>query len=336
MNRVLAAGGAALAARALVRRARTIDLRDRVALVTGGSRGLGFALAHELLERGARVAICARDEEALERAREKLASVGGDVYAARCDVGDRARVEELVRAVIARLGRIDVLVNNAGVIAVGPSRSLTHADFEEAMRIHFWGTVHTTLAVLPQMIERGEGRIANITSIGGKVSVPQLLSYNPSKFAAVGFSEGLRAEVARYGVAVTTIVPGLMRTGSYDAAFYKGNERLEYTLFAPVAASPLNTIEPSRAARRIVTGIARGEAEITLTLHAKLLARANGLAPGLTTDALALVNRLLPDASGPTAKTRGAAIDSPVRESFLTALGRRAQRRYNQSHDSGR
>jgi NAD(P)-dependent dehydrogenase (short-subunit alcohol dehydrogenase family) len=331
MRRLVAAAGTAFVARELARRKRTIDLRDRVALVTGGSRGLGFALARELLARGARVAICGRDGEALERARVKLAASGGEVDARGCDVGERVQVEELVRAVTAQFGQIDVLVNNAGVIAVGPGRSLTHEDYEEAMRIHFWGTLHPTLAVLPQMIERRDGRIANVTSIGGKISVPQLLSYNPSKFAAVGFSEGLRAELARYGVVVTTVVPGLMRTGSYDAAFYKGDQRLEYTLFAPFAASPFNTIEPARAARRIVIAIARGDAEVTLTLHARLLARANGLAPGWTADALALANRLLPDAAGPTPRTRGASIDSPVKDSFLTAFGRRAQRRYNQA-----
>ena len=323
------------AARELVRRSRTIELRGRTALVTGGSRGLGFAVAEELALRGARVAICARGEEALDEARGRLAARGADVLAQACDVGDRAQVEELVAAVDARFGQIDVLVNNAGVIAVGPVKALTHEDFEQAMRIHFWGTLHPILAVLPQMLERGEGRIANVTSIGGKISAPQLLSYNPSKFAAVGLSEGLRAELAKHGILVTTVVPGLMRTGSYDAAFYKGKQELEYTLFAPFAASPFNTIEPARAARRIVTALRQGRAEVTLTLHAKLLARANGVAPGLTAEALALVNRALPDAPGPTGKRRGGDIDSPVRESFLTALGRRAQRRYNQASISG-
>ena len=335
MKRTVLAGGALVVARELVRRSRTIELRGRTALVTGGSRGLGFAVAEELASRGARVAICARGHEALAEARSRLEARGADVLAHPCDVGDRAQVDGLVAAVDSRFGPIDVLVNNAGVITVGPVRALTPEDFEQAMRIHFWGTLHPILAVLPQMLERGAGRIANVTSIGGKVSVPQLLSYNPSKFAAVGLSEGLRAELAKHGILVTTVVPGLMRTGSYDAAFYKGDQELEYTLFAPFAASPFNTIEPARAARRIVNAIRQGRAEVTLTLHAKLLAQANGVAPGLTAEVLALVNRMLPDAPGPTGKRRGAEIESPAHRSFLTALGRRAQRRYNQETVSG-
>ena len=324
------AAGTALAAREALRRARALDLRGRVALVTGGSRGLGFAVAEELAGAGARVARLGCGEGAVERARARLAGAGADVLATRCDVRDREQVEAWVSEAAERFGRIDVLVNNAGVISVGPFRTLTVPDFEEAMATHFWGTLYPTLAVLPHFRERGEGTIANVTSIGGKLSLPHLVAYNPSKFATVGLSQGLHAELAREGIRVVTIVPGLMRTGSYVGAFYKGDHRLEYTLFAPFASSPLNTIAGSRAARRIVRAIRFGEAEVTLTLHAKLLARANGLAPGLTSRALAVAARVLPDARGPTEKRRGSEIESPVDDSFLTAFGRRAIREHNQ------
>src|SRR3954453_12409853 len=188
MKRALAAGAAAFAAEKIVKRATALDLHGKRAVVTGGSRGLGFALAQELRAQGASVAICARGEEQLLRARAKL---GDDVIAIPCDVGDRAQVE----AFIEEVGPVDVLINNAGVIAVGPLQTQTIDDFRELVDIHLWGTVHTTLAVLPEMVERGGGRIVNITSIGGKVSVAWLLPYNTSKFAAVGFSEGLRAEL---------------------------------------------------------------------------------------------------------------------------------------------
>ena len=327
--KIALAAGAALGARVGLRRARAVPVHDKVVLVTGGSRGLGYALAEELVRNRARVAICARGGDALERARSAL-SAGGDVLATRCDVRRQEEVEAWVAEALTRFGRIDALVNNAGVIAVGPSHALTVADFEDAMATHFWGTLYPTLAVLPHFRERGGGTIANVTSIGGKISVPHLLSYTPSKFAAVGLSEGLRAELAQEGVRVVTIVPGLMRTGSYLAAFYKGDQRLEYTLFAPFASSPLNTIAARRAARRIVRAVERGEAEVTLTVHAKLLARANGVAPGLTADVLALVRRLLPDADGPTENVRGGEIESPVDDSVLTVFGRRAARAYNQ------
>jgi NAD(P)-dependent dehydrogenase (short-subunit alcohol dehydrogenase family) len=327
MRRALAVAGAAAGAMELLKRSGAIDLDGRVAIVTGGSRGLGFAICRELRSRGARVATCARGEEQLERAQRLL---GDDVVAIPCDVSDRAQVEAFVNEAEGRLGPADVLVNNAGVIAVGPWQTQTERDFEEMLGIQLWGVVHTTLAVLPSMVERGQGRIANVTSVGGKLSVPWLLPYSTAKFAAVGFSEGLRAELAGTGVKVTTVVPGLMRTGSFLAAFFKGDRaELEYALFTPLSSSPVTTVSAERAARRIVTAIERGEPEVTLGLHAKLAARANGIAPGMTSRVLELVARALPEVEG-TERRRGSEIDSPVDESILTALGRRAAARLNQ------
>ena len=324
------AAGLAFAAAAAARRARSRDLDGRVALVTGGSRGLGFALAQELAREGARVAICARTAEPLERARSRLEAMGADVLAVQCDVSDRPQVERLVADVTAQFGRVDVLVNVAGVISVGPLSAMTIEDFEEAMAIMFWGVVHPTLAVLPQMRSRGDGDIANVTSIGGKISVPRLLSYNPAKFAAVGFSEGLHAAVAKEGINVLTVVPGLMRTGSYLNAYYKGDAKLEYSLFAPLATLPLTTIATRRAARVIVQAIKERRAELTYTLHARALARLNGLAPAFTARALTLVDRVLPDPGVTTGRLRDSAIDSPLDRSPLTALGRRAASAFNQ------
>jgi short-subunit dehydrogenase len=323
MKRVLAAGAAAVAAEKIVKRLTALDLHGRRAVVTGGSRGLGFALAQELRAHGARVAICARGEEQLYAARAKL---GDDVVAIPCDVADRAQVE----AFVGEVGPVDVLVNNAGVIAVGPWQTQTIDDYREMLDIQFWGVVHTTLAVLPSMVERGEGRIANVTSIGGKVSVPWLLPYNAAKFAAVGFSEGLRAELAGTGVKVTTVVPGLLRTGSFLAAYFKGDRAdLEYSLFAPLAGTPATTVSAERAARRIVAALRRGDPEITLGLHAKLAARANGVMPGAVQTALSLVARALPEVQG-TDRLRGSEIDSPVDDLPLTGPGRRAAERLNQ------
>jgi NAD(P)-dependent dehydrogenase (short-subunit alcohol dehydrogenase family) len=323
LARTAGLAGAGLAARAAWRRASAIDLEGKTALVTGGSRGLGFALANELAGQGARVVICGRDEGHLERARGLLAARGADVRAFTCDVARHGDVQRMVEEV----GRIDVLVNNAGVIAVGALASQRHDDFKEMLDIMLWGVINPTLAVLPQMVERRDGRIANITSIGGKVSVPLLLPYDTAKFAAVGFSEGLRAEVARHGVTVTTVVPGLMRTGSYLHAQFKGDT--EYALFAPLASLPLVTIHPARAARRIVAAIRRGDPEITLTPLAKAAARANGVAPGLVADTLAFVNRFLPESTEPE-KRAGKDIESRVDDSFLVAPGRKAAADYNQ------
>ena len=155
--------------------------------------------------------LCARDKDELERARQALSREGHEVFTFPCDISDRDQVAAMVDAVTRHYGQVDILVNNAGEIMVAPFENLEIGDFEQAMDVMFWGTLYTTLAVLPLMKTRGQGRIVNITSIGGKVSVPHLASYSCAKAAAVAFSNGLRNEVRQSGIDVLTIVPGLMR-----------------------------------------------------------------------------------------------------------------------------
>src|SRR5205814_7891596 len=136
-----------------------------------------------------------------------LAEHGGNPLALRCDVTNPQDVGDLVRAVEVHFGPVDVLVNNASIIAVGPVQTMTRADFEQAMNVTFWGAYNAVEAVLPSMRQRREGRIVNISSIGGKVGVPHLTPYCASKFALVGYSQALRAELADEGITVTTICP---------------------------------------------------------------------------------------------------------------------------------
>jgi short-subunit dehydrogenase len=228
------------------------------------------------------------------------------------------------------MGKIDVLVNNAGVISVGPILSQELKDFQEAMDVMFWGTVHPTLAVLPQMLAREKGRIVNIASIGGKVSIPHLIPYGCAKFAVTGFSEGLHSELKRFGIHVLTVVPGLMRTGSHLNAQFKGNHEAEFGWFAVSGTNPLASISAKRAAEKIVNATCANRAELIISWQAKLLAEIHGIAPGLTQELLAQVNRLLPDAAGATEKKAGHESQSAVTRSPLTALGKRAAQRYNQ------
>jgi short-subunit dehydrogenase len=321
----VAALGLAFATREWLRRRHPHQLEGQVVMITGGSRGLGFTLARELAHYGARLAICARNEGPLEQARRELEAMGAEVLAARCDVADRAQVERFVRQTTERFGGVDVLVNNAGIITVGPLQAQTPRDFEESMGVMFWGTLYPTLAVLPQMRTRQRGRIVNITSIGGKVSVPHLLPYNCAKFAAVGFSEGLRAELAKEGIGVITVVPGLMRTGSHVNALFKGQHSAESTWFGLSASLPFTSTSAETAARQIVEALRRNDAEVILTWQAGLLARLQGLFPGLTTELLGLVNRFLPAPDGVGQERRtGRESQTAVLESPLTALGQEA------------
>lgn len=311
------------------------DLRGQVALVTGGSRGLGLAVARELAQQGCRVAICARDEQELARAQADLERHGAEVMAVPCDVSDDAQVRRMVGSVIERFGQIDIVVNNAGIIVVAPLESMSRADLERVMAVNFWGVLNTTLAVLPGMRARGSGRIVNITSIGGKIAVPHLLPYTYAKFAAVGFSEGLRAELTGSGITVTTVVPGLMRTGSYLHAEFGGKQAAEYRWFALLSSAPYPvTVSAERAAQLIVSAASRGEAEYSFPFTATMAARLAGTFPGVTADLLALTDRLLPSAPPlPTARIPGALVaagSETVVMRVATALGRAAAARYNQ------
>ena len=300
---VAAGAGAA----ALVSPRQPTSLASRVALVTGGSRGLGFLIARELIDAGCDVAICARDGDELEAARARLfirsrgiaGGRGGRVLVLPCDVSDRAMVDEMVLDESTELGPIDILVNNAGVIMVGPEASMLDEDYDEAMGVNFGGMLNVTRAVLPSMRARGRGSIANITSIGGTVPLPHMVPYTASKFAAYGLSQGLALELSRENIRVTTIVPGLMRTGSPVNSWFKGNPRAEFTWFGAGSSTPLTAMNADRAAKRIVRAIRDGEHLLVLTWQAKLMRMAHGLLPGVTTSIAALVNRALPHDTTP-------------------------------------
>ena len=309
------------------------DLKDKTVLITGGSRGLGLVMAREFAREGARVVICARDEQELDQARLDLEKFGTEVMTARCDVTNRHDVMAMVANVYTRLGSIDVLVNNAGVIQVGPLEVMTHEDFELAMQAHFWGPLNTIMAVLPSMRQKRTGRIVNISSIGGKVSVPHLVPYSASKFALVGLSKGLRSELMKDGIKVTTVCPGLMRTGSPRNADFKGKHQYEYAWFSISDALPLLTVSAENAARQIVGACKRGQAELVISVPAKIAVLFDALFPEAMSQMLALANGLLPDAGGVgTDRMKGRDSTSSWSPSWLTTLNEEAALRNNEVH----
>ena len=325
--------GVVLIAKAITRNRGLESLRGKNVLITGGSRGLGLLLAREFARQGARVAICARHSDQLDRAREDLRSHGADVWARTCDVSDPEQVRRFMTEVTAEFGSVDVLVNNAGTIQVGPVASMIAEDFDFALKSIFWGALNMIFAVLPQMRARRDGCIVNVTSIGGKVSIPHLLPYSCAKFALQALSEGLRAELAREGITVTTVVPGLMRTGSHVNAQFKGRQQEESAWFGLSASLPLISMNAERAARIIVRATQRGDIEKTISLPASVLARAHALFPGPVISLLSLVNRfILPKAEGGEAGAAGGR-DLPSQPGILRllmSLGQAAARHYNQ------
>lgn len=309
----------------------SFSFQNKVVLVTGGSRGLGLVLARGLAREGARVAILARNEEELARAKEDLRRCGADVLTLKADVRDRSQVHAAVKHVTAALGPVEVLINNAGTITVGPMELMTPEDYDDAFRTHVFGPLELVLAVLPEMRRRKAGRIINISSAGGKIAAPHVLPYVASKFALRGLSEGLRAELAKDGIVVTTVCPGFMRTGSPYNCFFKGNNRAECAWFTVLDSLPLVSMSAERAARIILRAARLGRAEVTPTLVARIAAVQAGLFPGLVANLLGVTNTLLPGVGGiGTRKAKGIDSQSRVTTSFLTALTRRAARENNE------
>ena len=320
-----------IAAAALLRRRAKFDLVGKIVFITGGSRGLGLLLAKEFAKGGARVAICARDSAELAKAKELLRGLTNDVLTIEADMTVREEAELAIEKIQRDLGPIDVLVNNAGVISVGPLESTTIDDYRSSINTHFWGPYFATMAVLPQMRRRRRGRIMNISSIGGKISVPHLLPYSVGKFALTGFSEGLRSELRKDNILVTTVCPGLMRTGSPRNALFKGQNEAEYAWFSIGDSLPLVSMNAERAARQIVSATQHGCAELVLSLPAKVAVKLHGLAPALTGEMLGLANRLLPGPGGIGAGVRtGQQSRSEVSPSWITVLNEKAAEQNNE------
>lgn len=311
LGAVAAAGGLYLTGRAAIRLALRARLRGRVVMIVGGTRGLGLAMARRFVDLGCPVAICGRDLDTAERARADLVARGGTVVAGSCDATDEADVARFLDVVLANLGRVDVLVTTAATVDVGPLEALTTRDFQEAMESTFWSNVHPTLAVLPIMRGQGHGRIAHVTSIGGRIPVPHLLPYSSAKFALVGFSEGLRSEVAKDGIEVTTIVPGLMRTGSYLFARFVGDAAREQAWFGRAATTPVLSMDADRAAARMIDAIAAGSPRAIIGLPARVAVAGHALFPRTSRRALRLTERALPAAprDGERMETKAGEID---------------------------
>lgn len=326
-----------LAVRSVLHHRRYWEFRDRVVMITGASRGLGLLLARQLADAQAHLAICARDEQELAIAANELRGRGARVHAQTCDIRQPAELEQFVASTRRELGPVDVLINNAGVIQVGPLERLARSEYIESLETHFWACLNLIEAVLPDMRRSGGGRIVNIASIGGKVAIPHLVPYCAGKFALVGLSRGLRSHLANEGIYVTTVCPGLMRTGSYKHAWFKGQRRHEFTWFSLGATLPGISMDAQRAAEQILSACQRGQAEITLSLPAKVAAFVQAAAPELTAELLALTAHGLPgaDNSGGHRPREGRHLQPLWPFGWLTALGERAARANNELTQTG-
>jgi NAD(P)-dependent dehydrogenase (short-subunit alcohol dehydrogenase family) len=295
---------AALAAVALAARRRkeplvTETFAGKTVVITGGSRGFGLALARRFAADGARLALLARDADELAAAAADPAFDQTRVLPVVCDVRDDASVRSAVETVTTTLGPVDVLVNNAGVIYVSPFEHATLDDFRDAMDTHFWGPLHLIRACLPGMMRQGAGRIVNVSSVGGRVSVPHLTAYSASKFALTGLSEGLHAELKPYGIDVTTVTPHVMRTGSHRNVLVRGRHAREALWFALGASTPVTSVDADHAADEVMAAVRDRRATVSPGWQSEVARVMHGVAPDLTAELMAAAVRLvLPSPDG--------------------------------------
>lgn len=187
-------------------------LQDRVALVTGGSRGIGKAIARALAAHGAKVAVCSRDGEAARRAADEISPGGGRVLGFRANVADKTEVRGLVRDIVTRWGQIHILVNNAGINARIPIDSDDDGRWLEVLSVNVLGAYYVTREALRHMPNHGGGRIINISSVLGRFGVPAYTAYCTAKHGIIGFTRALALELVERGITVNAICPGWVET----------------------------------------------------------------------------------------------------------------------------
>lgn len=203
------------------------QLAGQVAIITGGTRGIGLAIAKAFARHGMHVAVCARRKEQLQDAVRQLEALGNEVLGIPCDVTNAAEVEHLVNETLKRFGRVDVLVNNAGTGGYGPIDQTTEEDLQKVLDVNLKGVFLASRAVFPIMREKRKGYIITIASICGKEAYAEISAYCASKFAAVGFTEALLKEGIDNGVRTTSICPGMVDTEMVEGAGVPHEEMLK-------------------------------------------------------------------------------------------------------------
>lgn len=289
----LAAGTAALA----FSKNKTItSFAGKTVIITGGSRGLGLALAKKLVVAEANVCLIARTEKDLDLAEQILANEHplASVLTCICDITDPSQFRDAVQKTIERWGTVDILINNAGAILVGPFDSMTPDDFLAQMKVHLFANINATKEILKQFRKTGEGHIINICSMGGKVAAPHMLPYDTSKFALAGFSQGLTAELAAENISVLTVYPALMRTGSPIQAVFKGDSKKEFSWFASADVFPGLSSNANDIADQILEAAKQRRSELIPSLIGKSRMAASVLFPELMLWGMGLLNKILP------------------------------------------
>ncbi|GAA4119227.1 SDR family NAD(P)-dependent oxidoreductase [Nocardioides fonticola] len=248
------------------------NLADKVVVITGAGSGIGRALALNLAGKGAILALSDVDEAGLAETVDRAKAAGAtEVRSDRLDVADRAAMTTYADAVADQFGRVNVVINNAGVALAGDFVDLAYDDIDWIIGINFWGVVHGTKAFLPHLIASGEGHLVNLSSLFGLLSIPGQSMYNASKYAVRGMTEAIREEmlIAGHNVGVTSVHPGGIKTAIARNARVSAKENKEAT--AKLFDKKLARMTPEKAAEIIVRGIEKNQARVLVGLDAHAL-----------------------------------------------------------------
>jgi len=283
--------------------------RDRVVIVTGASSGIGRDLALTFAKMGAKVALLARRESLLESLAAEITAAGGDAFSLAADVTRRADVRDAIDRVLAHFGRIDILINSAGIAISDRVETMLPEDLERMLSVNLMGTLHTMQAVLPSMRAAGAGSIVNIASLAGRRGMSPLGAYCATKFAVVGLTEALRVELFGSGIRVSLVMPGVIDTpmvhgtssihsADHAAAGHAESDRsgLGHSGLGkdPFKLLPdsIPAMPPQWVTWAVIAAVVLGLAEVDVPPGAVVMEKIAALFPSLTDAVLALGTRL--------------------------------------------
>ncbi|MGD9319014.1 MAG: SDR family oxidoreductase [Desulfobacteraceae bacterium] len=254
------------------------DLKDKIAIVTGGASGIGRELCIELGRRGAVVVVADIMQDGAQEVASTITTAGGQAVAALLDVSREQDVRKLIDETTREHGRLDYMFNNAGVAVSGDARDMTIEHWRRVFDVNLWGVVYGTNAAYSIMVKQGFGHIVNVSSLSGLIGYPTNIPYGTTKYGVVGLSNSLRVEAADLGVKVSVVCPGFVQTSIWENATLLNASREDV-----LAQIPFKMMEVSKAAKATLRGVARNRAIIIFPFHARLLWWLNRLHPTILT-----------------------------------------------------
>ena len=236
-----------------------MDLKNKTVVITGASSGIGMESAKKFAEKGSKIVLVGRRKEKLIEVEKKISNLNVSTFVSQCDVSDKDQVKKMSQEVFEKFDTVDVLVNNAGFAVYGTVADLSIEEIESQMATNYFGMIYTTKNFLPKMLEQNSGHIVNVASVAASFGLPGIASYCASKFAMLGFSEGLQHELKGTGVGITVVSPIMVRTNFFDhPSFEKISMNSSTSISAETVAKAVVKASNSKRLEIIVPSIVRG------------------------------------------------------------------------------